>query len=589
MAEEIAALRVAMSVDTAEFERGMKQAEAGIAAFGARLARFAGAISGFVTAALAATGVVAAFNAGLKEITKFDAAAAALGLTSQAMRTLAEAAGQSGVTLAQLQTAAAELATNLNTGLRTPMSDVSLALRVLEVDARNADGSVRTFTQLMPDLANAFARFADGTNKTTIAVALFGQEVGPGMARFLSQGITKIEEKRTALERILPKYDTKPIREFEAAQGRLGATLSRLATQLNTEVAQALAGPAAAALDAINKGLGLSERVAARAAENVQLTREQNRLIQERLDLQKALEDASARMTATTGDADAFAKADEDFKAALSSIDRVDAALARVRDRLREINLAGGLDAVGPKPGPGPGPGGIGSDAVAARDQIARPPVPDPNALREELREAEAQLEAMQMRLSGQDPGQGLLGRFLYGDSEPFAITDGFASAMAQVDKIAALSGQNATRTANIKKQLALQEQQQLLDTASLAASTLTSVFAGNKAAGIAAAVINTAVGITKAIALGGPFGWAQAALVAAAGAAQIATIRSSNPGTGNVPSVGGGGAGGEPPQPNQMLTINLQGSRFTKEEVRALMAQVNEAIQDGATLITTQ
>ncbi len=63
------------------------------------------------------------------------------------------------------------------------------------------------------------------------------------------------------------------------------------------------------------------------------------------------------------------------------------------------------------------------------------------------------------------------------------------------------------------------------------------------KALNIAAAVVNTAAGITAALANpGGPPGVALAAVVAAMGAAQIATIASTEFGDSGAPSVGGGG-----------------------------------------------
>src|SRR5690606_8656522 len=49
-------------------------------------------------------------------------------------------------------------------------------------------------------------------------------------------------------------------------------------------------------------------------------------------------------------------------------------------------------------------------------------------------------------------------------------------------------------------------------------------LFEGNKAFAVANAVVNTAEGVTKALAQGGMFGWVGAAAVAASGAAQIAT-----------------------------------------------------------------
>ena len=68
-----------------------------------------------------------------------------------------------------------------------------------------------------------------------------------------------------------------------------------------------------------------------------------------------------------------------------------------------------------------------------------------------------------------------------------------------------------------------------MLAVASQAAQTITALWPKQKGAAIAAAIINTAVGVTKALTLGAPpWNFAMAALVAASGAAQIAAIRST-------------------------------------------------------------
>src|SRR5690606_37796022 len=65
---------------------------------------------------------------------------------------------------------------------------------------------------------------------------------------------------------------------------------------------------------------------------------------------------------------------------------------------------------------------------------------------------------------------------------------------------------------------------------------------AASKAFAVAEAIINTAQGVTKALAQGGMFGFAGAAAVAAAGAAQIATILSASNGSSRRPAVSGSG-----------------------------------------------
>lgn len=94
----------------------------------------------------------------------------------------------------------------------------------------------------------------------------------------------------------------------------------------------------------------------------------------------------------------------------------------------------------------------------------------------------------------------------------------------------------------------------------------LSQAFEGNKAIAVANAVINTAEGVTKALAQGGIFGFASAAAIGVAGAAQIASILSAQPGSASVASVNGGAAASAasaaaPPQQASSLNITIRGS----------------------------
>jgi len=120
---------------------------------------------------------------------------------------------------------------------------------------------------------------------------------------------------------------------------------------------------------------------------------------------------------------------------------------------------------------------------------------------------------------------------------------------------------------------------------------------AAAKAFAVAEAVINTAQGITKALAQGGMFGFAGAAAVAAAGAAQIATILSANKGSSRRPAVSGSGASsgsGEATRNDTPSggTVNLQiqglsrDELYSGEQVRELMDRMVELQRDGYQLV---
>ena len=131
-------------------------------------------------------------------------------------------------------------------------------------------------------------------------------------------------------------------------------------------------------------------------------------------------------------------------------------------------------------------------------------------------------------------------------------------------------------------------------DVLSEAAKHNKALFELNKIAGISSAVISTAEGIAKAWSLGPILGPIGAAAVAAAGAAQIATISSQSfgGGGGNVSSgAGGGTSSAVVPAPAPAIQQNVQDVNISvtgggQIDAFALIAAINEAQGDGATLI---
>lgn len=160
-------------------------------------------------------------------------------------------------------------------------------------------------------------------------------------------------------------------------------------------------------------------------------------------------------------------------------------------------------------------------------------------------------------------------------------------------------SVQSQIMQADVRRRLALQEQRQILETASLAAQTITALWPKQKGAAIAAAVINTGVGVTKALTGSTPpWNIIQAGLVAAMGAAQIASIRSTSLSGGSVSGVSGGTGGiaqvqpqeATPIAPNRAVNIYMpKGEFFSSDQMQKFIERLNEEVSQGATLISTK
>jgi hypothetical protein len=174
------------------------------------------------------------------------------------------------------------------------------------------------------------------------------------------------------------------------------------------------------------------------------------------------------------------------------------------------------------------------------------------------------------------------------------APTETYIAKLEAIKQALADTTINQSTYGNMVRKVEEENRNNISSTASLMASTLTTVFSKSKAAAIAAAIINTAVGITKALAtLPPPLSWAQAALIAASGAAQIATISRTNAsgGGGGSPSVSGSGGSGADTSatamPQQLMVQGISpGQMFSGEVVRNLAEKLIDFQRDGGQVV---
>jgi hypothetical protein len=217
--------------------------------------------------------------------------------------------------------------------------------------------------------------------------------------------------------------------------------------------------------------------------------------------------------------------------------------------------------------------------------QPQQAPAMDPFA----LEKAQLALQALQDRLLGT--------RDIF-DEINFSWQKHAEVVTAAIEKINQANDQSFRRDAalaQLRRQMRLAEQSAILEVASTAAQTITALWPKQKGAAIAAAVINTAVGITRALAtLPPPYSWAQAALIAASGAAQIATISSMNEKGGSAAAptpTTDPNAGSDQVSQSRSLTISGidPNAIFSGQQLEGLIQNINAAVRDGVTLVSTR
>jgi hypothetical protein len=556
----VGALRFTLGADTAEFEKAMKGVEGAMkraAAIGSAVGTVLG--DAFTSAFRSLTESV---KQALEAADRMSELAEMIGISTEKLSGLKLAADLNGVSLEALTTNMAKLGKAMAESVNEPAGTAARTLAAMGISATDASGQLRPINDVFLDIAQRFQGYEDGAAKATLAMNLFGR-AGAAMIPVLNMG--------------------------KDGLAQMGDEARRLGLVVESETAK----KAAAFNDTLTKlnraWDGLIIQISARLLPTLQQVADWFvKLTTDSSSMKLALDgvDIAIKSIITSG---VIVKTV--FEALAAPIAAVIAALILVS----QLQFGAAFDAL--KQGATDFTGEVRKSIQALKDlwteaaqapaalaplatempRVAAPLVASANAVRDALRE--------------------------WKDEQRAILDDLLAGAAPYIEKINAINAALAQRIINERTQgqlLRKTEQENrnaITSTATLLGSTLTTVFKKSKGAAIAQAIISTAVGISNAMA-GPPTGppWpynlAQAALIAASGAAQLASIRSTNEsGGGAVPTVSGGGGGGEasdPATPTQMLTLNLAPGRYTRDEVVGLIEQINEAQADGVRLITS-
>ncbi|RVG20297.1 phage tail protein [Sinorhizobium meliloti] len=193
----IGALRVNLGIDSAAFSNGLKQAQSGLSRFGSM------AKTGLLAVGAAATAVGGALAVGVKGAVDaaddMSKAAAKIGIPIEELSRLKYAADLSGVSFEGLQTSVGRLS-KVMTEAKNGSASAIEKFNQLGVTVTNADGSLKSTSQVLSEMADRFAAMPDGAEKTALAMELMGRS-GANMIPLLNGG-------SAALQNLMNEADT---------------------------------------------------------------------------------------------------------------------------------------------------------------------------------------------------------------------------------------------------------------------------------------------------------------------------------------------------------------------------------------------
>lgn len=231
----IGALRVNLGIDTAEFQDGLKRAQAGLAKFGA-LAK-----QGLVMAAEAAGAALGDLAHAVKDT--IDAAdgmvdvAERLGLPLEELSRLKYAADISGASFDALQAGLERLTRNMSAA-KDGIGPMAKMFEDIGISVTNADGSLKSASTVLSEIADHFAGMPDGAEQAAEAMRLLGNR-GADLVPMLgkgSQALAALKAEASTFGQVFTAEMGADAASFNDNVQRLQGTLAAVAARIATDV-----------------------------------------------------------------------------------------------------------------------------------------------------------------------------------------------------------------------------------------------------------------------------------------------------------------------------------------------------------------
>lgn len=238
----VGALRVVLGADTADFDKGLKQSQSGLAAFGKQVAAIAGGISLEKGLDKAITALFGAVKSGIEEADKLNKLSQSIGIPVDELSKLKYAADLSDVSLESLGKSTVKLSKAMIEVAGGGTGPAKQAFDALGISVKNSDGTMKSANDVLGEAADKFAGYKDGAAKTALAVALFGK-AGAEMIPLLNMGKDGLQEAGEEAEKfgiVLDKNTTQAAENFNDNLTRLHKTKDGLVVQITARLLPAM-------------------------------------------------------------------------------------------------------------------------------------------------------------------------------------------------------------------------------------------------------------------------------------------------------------------------------------------------------------
>lgn len=193
--------KIVIGSDTSDLDRGLNRASSNIGAFAKRIGVAMGALAIGAGVVAGIRRVSDALGDAIIEADKLGKTAQKIGIPVDELSKLQHAADLSGVSMAQLTTGVGRLSQNLEEFNATGGGEAARVFKALGIEATDANGQLKSSSQIITEVADRFSGMEDGAEKTAFAMELFGR-AGRDMIPLLNTGSAGLRDMMREAEQL---------------------------------------------------------------------------------------------------------------------------------------------------------------------------------------------------------------------------------------------------------------------------------------------------------------------------------------------------------------------------------------------------
>lgn len=260
MAEEIKGMKIKISVDNSDVDRGVDAASSKLGALKSKIADTSKTLAKYgVAAGVAGAAITTALVVkSLKAIDAQAKMARQLDTTSKSMATLQRAGELGGVSMGQISIAAKTLAVRIGEAEQGVVSSVD-AFKILKIEASDLAGV--PLDKRISLINNALRENVPATQQAAIAADLFGQRAATAIKLLDDPTIERARKETELFGLALSDIEAGKIEAANDSMSRIGKGVEGLGQQLTVKLAPALEGIGDEFADVIEE-MGGMEKVA---------------------------------------------------------------------------------------------------------------------------------------------------------------------------------------------------------------------------------------------------------------------------------------------------------------------------------------